>query len=119
MLHHAPRNAEEASGMTPCLSFVFVSQLTGNPPGANFPLAEMFMNNVPNGVSREIKPYFQFSNTHTSVCLHFLNNLNKISRHGRPTTPLFIHHIHSTTVKLPAPFMHKLYCHHISTIHCH
>jgi hypothetical protein len=89
--------------------FVFVSQLMGNPPAANFPVAETFMNNVQNGASRKIKPYFQLSITHTSVCLHCcISILNKISRCGRPTTPLFIHHIHSTTVKLPAPFMHWL-----------
>jgi hypothetical protein len=46
-----------------------------------------------------------------------INILNKISRRGQPTTPLFIHHIHSTTVKLRAPFTHTLYCHHLSTIH--
>jgi hypothetical protein len=67
MLHHAPRNAEEASGMTSCVSFVFVSQLTGNPPEENFPAAETFMNNVPNGALRKIKPYSKLSNTQTSV----------------------------------------------------
>jgi hypothetical protein len=57
------------------------------------------------------------SNTHTSVCLHCcIDILNKISRRGRLTTPLFIHHIHSTTVKLPAPFTHMLY-HTLSLAH--
>jgi hypothetical protein len=49
MLHHAPRNAEAASGMTPCVSFCVRQSVYGDPPGANFPVAETFMNNVPNG----------------------------------------------------------------------
>jgi hypothetical protein len=56
--------------------FVLVSQLTENPPEANFPVAETFMNNVPNGASRKIKPYLQYSH----VCLHCcINILNKIA----------------------------------------
>jgi len=35
MLHHALRNAEEASGTTPQASFVFVYHLMWNPPGGN------------------------------------------------------------------------------------
>jgi hypothetical protein len=54
MLHHAPRNVEEAS-LHDCL-FVFVGQMTRNPSGANLPVAETFMNNVPNGASGKIKP---------------------------------------------------------------
>jgi len=42
--------------MTPCVSLVFISQTTRNPPEAKSPVAEMFMNNVPNGASRKIKP---------------------------------------------------------------
>jgi len=56
MLHNTLHNVEEASGMTPCVSLVFISQMTMNPPGAKFPVAKMFMNNVPNGASRKIKP---------------------------------------------------------------
>jgi hypothetical protein len=45
--------------------------------------------------------------------------LNRISWHEGPITPLFILHIHPTTVKLPALLQHMLYCHHIITIHYH
>jgi hypothetical protein len=44
--------------------FVFVSQLKG----ANFPVAETFMNNVSNGAFGKIKHSFQFSNIYTSAC---------------------------------------------------
>jgi hypothetical protein len=56
MLHHTLHNVEEALGMTPCVSLVFISQKMKNPPGAKFPVAKMFKNNVPNGASRKIKP---------------------------------------------------------------
>jgi len=35
--------------------FVFANKMR-NPTGENFPVAETFMNNVPSGVSRKIKP---------------------------------------------------------------
>jgi hypothetical protein len=54
ILHHALRNVEEAS-LHACL-LVFVGHMTGNPPGANLPLAETFMNNAPDGASGKIKP---------------------------------------------------------------
>jgi len=55
MLHHTLHNVEEAPGMTPCVSLEFISQMTRKPPGAKFPVAKMFMNNVPNGASKKIK----------------------------------------------------------------
>ena len=50
-----------------CFFFVFVSQMR-IPTGENFPVAETFMNNVANSVSRNTKRSFQLSNTQTSVC---------------------------------------------------
>lgn len=68
MLHHALSIIEEASEMTPYMFFfVFVSQMR-IPTGENFPVAETFMNNVANSVSRNTKRSFQLSNTQTSVC---------------------------------------------------
>jgi hypothetical protein len=50
------------------LSYRFIPvSWRGTHMGAKFPVAETFMNNVPNGASRNIKPYFQLSNTHTCL----------------------------------------------------
>lgn len=88
--------------MIPCVSFEFVSQMTRNSSGANVSVAETFMNNVPNGASRKIKPYFQLSNTHISLCLHFWTG--SADMEGQPllcssftfTWPLSnsLHHLH-------------------------
>ena len=66
MIHYAVHNVEEAS-LRACL-LAFVSQMARNPLGANLPVAETFMNDVPNGASGKIEPSFQLSNTHTSAC---------------------------------------------------
>jgi hypothetical protein len=54
LLHHAVCN-KETSGIMPCVVFVFISQITRDSPGVNFPVTKTFLNSVPNGALRKNK----------------------------------------------------------------
>jgi len=104
-----------------CVLFVFVSQMTRNPPEANFPVAETLINNVPNVPQERLNlnsNWTLFARLAACIAASIFWT-GSADVEGRPLLcPSFTLILQRSNCQTPCTTSH-MYSHHITTIHWH